>query len=113
MRFATFAAFMLPLAALAEPISFSSLSKIATPLNATSDHVESVIKQLLGHTENSPLRALETAQLASTTVLFGNGALKRMLFPDVGPAAPSDREYVDSLCAYTIVKNELTRRFCS
>ena len=109
MRFAIFAAFMLPLAALAAPITSSDLIKISNPLTRTSVEVESVVRQLFGHTKNSPLRALETAQLANATVFFGIVAMRRIFQANV----ISDNEYVDSLCAYTIVKNELTRLFCS
>ena len=114
MRFATFAAFMLPLAALAAPVTVSDLAKISDPLGRTSVEVESVISQLLDH-KDSPdlLRALQTAQLANTHVFFGTRALVKIINANADNGTLSDAEYVDSLCVYMIVQMELTRRFCS
>ena len=114
MRFATFAAFMLPLAALAAPVTVSDFAKISDPLGRTSVEVESVISQLLDH-KDSPdlLRALQTAQLANTHVFFGTRALVKIINANADNGTLSDAEYVDSLCVYMIVQMELTRRFCS
>ena len=124
MRFATFAAFMLPLAALAAPIPTpqppqwdqldAARKEFADALGITGNAIDLAIHQLSDFQDVPALKIIfQTAQLANTNFGFGAQAASRIATAIQNHYTPSDAEYVDSLCEYTILENELTRRFCS
>ena len=111
MHFATFVAFMLPLAALAAPpltprqssVGFSAY-KLAY-LDAVSA-ISAVVDQLNGGATTLTLNGhretyIQSFRTANISVNFGFNATSRL---DEGVSTNVDVEYVDSLCTYTMVK---------
>ena len=121
MRFATFVAFVLPLAALAAPTPTpqwdqldAARKEFAEALHTAGNAINMTIHQLSDFQDAPVLvHVLQTVQLVNTNFGFGVQAASRIFDALQSQNVPCDAEYVDSLCAYTIVKNELTRRFCS
>ena len=112
MRFTTFAAFMLPLAALAAPTTSKrdqARQQFLTSLKSTGEDINMVIQQLVDF-QSDPVvvLVLQTVQLVDTHFGFGAQASSRISDALQSHDDPSDAEYVDSFCAYTIAKNELT-----
>ena len=129
MRFATFAAFMLPLAALAAPTPtprqlgsadvdmLKQLTEAHDRFTAAFIDTSSATNSTIDHlsaSQNELERAILDEVQAATGV-FGIAVLAtaNLFDPHQDGQAFLKFEYVDSICAYTMVKNELTRRFCS
>ena len=112
MRFAAFVAFMLPLAALAappQPDSADTLNeRFGQAITETLSAITATIDQLSAsktHQERAVLhRAQDANKVFQTALLAGFNIL------NLNGTTPRESEYVDSLCAYTMVKNEITRR---
>ena len=115
MRFATFVAFMLPLAAFADSIPsipFNSdlcpelqnaVSQFSNAFASTTGSLASVVSQLsVSNSGRELLQFVPDPSSNLTRFTFGPGG---------GPS--NTARYVNILCAYTMVKNELIRRFCS
>ena len=117
MRFATFAAFMLPLAALAAPTPSPldlARDQFEKSLKLTGDDIKMAIQQVGEFDGDATLvTVFQSVQLVATNVGFGAQAASRIRDALTNQHDVSPAEYVDSLCVYTIVKNELTRRFRS
>lgn len=119
MRFAIFVAFLLPfagaVAALPNPVdswaAFSQayvLTNIA--LQSTIDQLHGGrISQLPSDQEQQYLAG--KFQEADDVLGSAHQATLNIFYAYEANTAPSENEYVDGLCAYTMVKNELTRSF--
>ena len=106
---------MLPLAALAAPTPRQSdsfdeydqaYSETDSALQATIDQLSNVGLTLNGHRQAD----LDGFKLAEAYLEIAHQAAVRI---HENTSTDLSSEYVDSLCAYTMVKNELTQFFCS
>ena len=128
MRFTTFAAFMLPLAALAAPTPTppqpDSVADVLAQLEAarsdfsnsivvTSAAINATIDQLSGSSNAAEQAILEGVQFANTNVGFAFQAATRIAIALQTNNTVLDSEYEDNLFAYMTDKNELTRLFVS
>ena len=118
MRFATFVTFMLPLAAFAAPTpsALDNLDDLCAILKDAPDQLGNsfgttirslaVVVAQIGASDNSQeLAVVQDVKDAENELLNS--------FTSVGTAPIDGTRYVNSLCAYTMVKNELIWRFCS
>ena len=125
MRFTTFVGFMLPLAALAASTSPQPDSADADMLKQlgeaqgrftaafiyTSTATNATIDQL--STSQNDLERAILDEVQAATEVFEIAVLATANIVSLNDQAALGFEYVDSLCAYTMVNNELMRRFCS
>ena len=120
MRFSTFAAFMLPLAALAAPTSTppkpdsaadvlakleAARSDFGNSIIAASAAINATIDQLCGSSNAVEQAILKGVQFANTNVGFAFQAGTRIAIALQTNGTPLDSEYEDNLYAYTMVKN--------
>ena len=117
MRFATFVAFMLPLAALAAPTPTPSRSDSFDKFNQAYYETDTALKATIDQLNNGDLTlnghrqaTLSDSQLADTYLESAHQMAVRIYD---NTSTDLSTEYVNSLCAYTVGKNESTRRFCS
>ena len=112
MRFATSVAFMLPLAAFAAPIDLDPCSDLREARGQLGNGFAFSIRFLatvvaqIGASDNSQELAVVQGVKDAQSELLNS-------FPSDGTATFDRAQYVNTLCAYTMVKNELIWRFCS
>ena len=117
MRFATFVTFMLPLAAFAAPtplIPFGldlcaqfrdARDQLENGFGTTIRSLATVVAQIGASANSQELAVVQGVKDAQSEILNS--------FTSDGAAPLKKARYVNSLCAYTMVKNELIWRFCS
>ena len=122
MRFATFVAFMLPLAALAVPTPIprqfnTTFTDAINRLNTAAEDASSSISVMLydlGASQNSQEQTFyDGLQVASLNSQIAVKAVISIYDTVKSNNTFLDTEYVVGLYVYTMVKNELIRRFCS
>ena len=119
MRLTTFVALMLPLAALAastptppQPDSADTLgSRFVQAAEGTLSAINATINQLNASTNRQERAVLHRVQDANK--VFQIAVLAATNLSSLNSTNPREAEYVDSFCAYMMVKNKLTRHFCS
>ena len=121
MRFATCVAFMLPFATFARAQSFADeindvQKRFDQGFHGMSNAVNSVAAQISASNNSQELRVLHAMQEAKSNLPSVGVTLTFDPAASENPPVESNNtslKYVDSLCAYTMVKNELIPPFCS
>ena len=122
MRFATLFAFMLSLAALAAATSYprpfdstftDAIDRFITASVDANSSI-SIIYDDFGASQGSQERALyDDVRVVSSVCQIALRAVASIYTTVQSNNTILETEYVGGLCVYTMVKNELTRRFCS
>ena len=120
MRFATCIAFMLPLAAFARNSTTDSAAELPGALDRykqgfymASNALASMANQTAASNNTQELRVFHAIQDASSNIPFVDISLPLTNDTETAQSNNASLKYVDSLCAYTMVKNKLIPRFCS
>ena len=120
MRFAICVAFMLPFATFARANYADDMTDARTlydqGFRLWSNAHTSVASQTSASNNSQELRVLQAMHEADINLPGVTATLTFDPKTSQDPPAESDNtslKYVDSLCAYTMVKNELIPRFCS